>query len=116
MKKALTSLIALSTLSAGCATAGKGWTTLDTAAQVTFATALAVDWSQSQGITQECMEENPLIGPCGDRVPLGVYMPVTFAAALTASVMLPPKYRRALEGLLVGAELHSVWLNNASGY
>jgi len=106
----------LSLVTSGCATAGRGWTTADTAAQATFAAALAIDWAQSQSITMHCAEENPVIGPCGDRVPLGVYIPAVLVAELAAAVVLPPRYRRMVEGVAVGAELHVVWMNNALGW
>lgn len=47
----------------------------DVALQGAFTTALVADALQTQVITARCTEANPVIGRCGELVPLDVYFP-----------------------------------------
>lgn len=72
--------------------------------------AIAADWYQTRGITQRCGELNPLIGQCGDRVPVDIYFPVAIAANLAAG-WISSKF----QWLVLGAEGSIVWSNWAQG-
>lgn len=88
----------------GCAH-GRGWTRADTAAQVAFAAELALDAAQTMStITPNCMEANPVIGECGEYVPVPLYMGAVLAVELVVARNLPPAARRWVEGFLLGLE------------
>lgn len=97
----------------GCATAGRGWTRADTAAQFAIAAELAADGYQTMDyIAPNCMERNPIVGECGDRVPIPVYMPVVFAAEFLAAWALPPEWRRGVVGAFGGYEAAIIYTNH----
>lgn len=87
-----------------------------TAALATTATTLVVmDWAQTRRITAACQEQNPIIGKCGENVPLALYFPVALAATLTG-LGLRDGWRDAWFGVIVGAEASTVVSNWAAGY
>lgn len=108
--------VAVTTCAASCAPAtyrpGRGWTRVDTAAQVAVAATLAADGYQTMSyIGPNCMERNPIIGECGDRVPIPIYMPAVFALELAAAYALPPSWRRWFVGAFGGFEAAIVYTN-----
>jgi hypothetical protein len=72
-------------------------------------TLLAVDWKMSSDYTGECREMNPMIGECGQRVPVNLYFPVVIAANLALGYFLG----EAPLGVMTGLEGHVV-LRNAT--
>lgn len=86
-------------------------------AQRTTALAIAatgvtiVDWHQTRDITRNCTELNPVIGPCGERVPVDVYFPVVLSGALMLAAALGGTWGDAVLAGLAGAELSTIWSN-----
>ncbi len=75
-------------------------------------TLLAVDWSQTRGgITSACRELNPIIGPCGDRVPVDMYFPVVIVAHLALGLAMREPWRDVWFGTVAGAQAATTWAN-----
>lgn len=103
-------LLALSFMS-GCAGAHR-WTKTDVALEATFLAATALDGLQSQKFVESCHEENPIIGDCGDHVPLAVYIPVSMVLHAAVTYAIPHgTSRTAFLGLTTGAELDTLYAN-----
>lgn len=62
-------------------------------------------------IVPTCAELNPIVGRCGERVPLAVYVPVGFALHAAVAWMLPPRWRDVFQGLTVATEALAIGLN-----
>jgi hypothetical protein len=93
-------------LAAGCAS----WTPRQ-AALATLSTALLVtDWQQTHSITTRCLELNPVIGACGENIPVNVYFPAVIAASLAVG-HIAGDWRDTFFGALAGAEAVTVWTN-----
>ncbi len=110
---ALCAIAALATTCAasGCA-AGRGWSRADTAAQFAFAATQAIDEVQTRDwIAPHCAEANPIIGQCGENVPVTVYMAGALVLEMTVAAMLPPSWRRVFEGAALGVEGDVIWGN-----
>lgn len=91
-------------LVSGCA-AGRGWTSTNTALELGFAGELAIDAYQTQTyFLPTCAELNPIVGRCGERVPLAVYLPVSFALHVAIAWALPPRARDLFQAFSLGAE------------
>lgn len=101
--------IAIALALTGCA-AGQGWTAANTAMELGFVAEVAIDaYQTSQSILPACAELNPIVGRCGERVPLAVYVPVGIALHAAVAWALPPRLRNifqigslGLEGAVVG--------------
>src|SRR5262245_34090715 len=52
------------------------WTMKDTVLQAGFVAVTTIDWMQTNGITARCNETNPILGDCGQHVPVGFYFPL----------------------------------------
>jgi hypothetical protein len=91
----------------GCA----GWTKSDVALETTFVATAAVDWHQSTGIVDDCRELNPVIGSCGDVVPLSVYFPVLVALHVVIAAALPRRWRGIFQGVTIGIEATTIYRN-----
>jgi hypothetical protein len=77
-----------------------------------FLAATAIDWCQSGRFPRTCREDNPVIGRCGERVPLDVYIPISAAAHVALTYLLPRgTWRTAWLGLTVGMEVDVVYGN-----
>ncbi len=108
--------VVITTCAASCTPAayrpGRGWSRVDSASQVAVAATLAADGYQTMDyIGPHCMERNPIIGECGDRVPIPIYMPAVFALELGAAYLLPPQARRWFVGVFGGFEAAIVYTN-----
>src|SRR5689334_12505763 len=85
---------------AGC----HDWTWRDTALTGAFVTATAMDWHQTDHITSMCRESNPVVGPCGGGFPPAAYFPFVILGATAVAIALPPGWRAAFLGVLIGIE------------
>ncbi len=103
----------LALASTGCAgTFGQGWKRSDTAAHSAFAAELIADGAQTMTyVTPACIERNPVIGKCGDRLPIPLYIPIVFALGLVSTAAIPPRWRPIVEGILLGYEGGIVYTN-----
>lgn len=90
----------------------RGWDRTNTAMEATMFAELAVDGYQTRTIVSNCQEYNPVIGPCGDRVPLGVYIPVTAVLHAVIAYALPPRARNIFQAATAGAEAHVIYFNS----
>lgn len=69
--------LALAAALAGCMPSQRS------AAFATVATVtLAVDWAQTRGYVATCREGNPLLGRCGEGIPVDVYFPLVIVGML----------------------------------
>lgn len=100
---ALVALVALS--------ACGGWRARDTIAEATFAAVTAQDWRETDSIVQGCREQNPIMGPCGDRLSPNLYMPAAIVVHAVVSALLPPRLRLAWDAVTVGAEVRTLYGN-----
>jgi hypothetical protein len=71
---------------------------------------LVADWHQTQDIVANCQELNPVIGQCGERVPVNVYFPVVILGNLALGAILGKWWWATI----MGAEAATVWSNWAS--
>jgi hypothetical protein len=114
-KIAAVAALVLALLCTSCA-AGRGWSRADTLAQVAFAAEIMVDEYQTAGwIAPHCLERNPVVGHCGERVPPAVYMAAAVVLETAVAWALPPAWRRWFEGVAVGVELDVVVGNWQTG-
>jgi hypothetical protein len=97
-------------LAVGCA-ACQGWSHKDTVLEASFVAATTLDWQQTVGITESCAEVNPIIGACGQRVPVGFYFPVLLAAHAAISAVLPASWRGTWQGFTIGMESTTAYWN-----
>ena len=93
---------------AGCA----GWSRKDTALESAFFLATTIDWGQTQDITAACDEVNPVMGSCGQRVPVGAYFPMLLLAHVAIAAALPPSWRSTFQGFTLGMELTTTYWNH----
>jgi hypothetical protein len=91
------------------------WTHKDTALEAAFFVATTLDWQQTAEITSMCDEINPIMGACGQRIPVGVYFPVLLMAHAAIASVLPPSWRSTFQGLTVGMEATTTYWNNHTG-
>lgn len=104
---------ALLVLAVGCG----GWGKADTALELAGQTANGLDWRQSETITQQDNESNPIIGQHGNHVPLDVYCGSVMVLHFAVSALLPQgKWRTAWQGLSAGVEGFVVYNNYKLGY
>jgi hypothetical protein len=103
-------VIAATLLICGCG-AGRGWDRANTAMEVTFLGELAVDAVQTSTIVADCQEYNPIVGPCNNRMPYQLYVPVLGVLHVAAALVLPPRYRDWFQAATIGVEGHVVFFN-----
>lgn len=107
---------ALLLLASGCCSLGSHWSTANTAAELGFAALATVDALQSRNAVEMCSESNPVIGPCGDRVPPVAYYPLSVVVHVAVALTLPARYRTWFQAATVGVEADQVYENHALGY
>ncbi len=88
-----------------------GWTKQQVALGAASTALLTVDWYQTKSIALGCQELNPVIGPCGERVPVDLYMMGVIASSLVLAHFVGDRWRPVLLGALAGAEAATVWSN-----
>ena len=89
-----------------------------TTAVATVSTALiAADWYQTRTfITPECMEMNPVIGTCGEKVHPDVYFPIVIVSHIIIGAVLPKNWRNVWFAAIAGVQGHTVYSNYQKGY
>lgn len=87
------------------------WTTGDTVLQAAVITTTAIDWQQTVWITDECREINPVIGRCGENIPVHVYFPVVIVASTAIAVVLPKRWRNMFQAFVLGMEATTTYSN-----
>lgn len=71
---------------------------------------MAADMYQTSIGTARCWEDNPIIGNCGQNVPVGIYFPITTAATLFASYYMN-EWRSPFLGVITGVEVKTIYYN-----
>lgn len=103
--------IAIACALAAC-TGPRRWTKLDVGLEATFVAADVIDGLQSRKFVTSCREENPVIGNCGQRVPLGVYIPLSALLHVGIAWALPHgSVRTVFLAATAGAELDTIYAN-----
>jgi hypothetical protein len=92
---------------AGCTT----WSHRDVALHGALFVATSIDWQQTIDITVACHENNPIMGQCGQRVPVGAYFPLVLVTQAAFAAVIPPSWRGTFQGFLLGAETSTVYWN-----
>ena len=87
------------------------WTNTDTMLQAGVGVGLLLDYLQTRKIVKDGTEANPIIGNRGQRVRPEIYFPATFLASALAAKYLPPDWRHALQGGLIGLQGSTVYHN-----
>ena len=93
---------------------GMDWTSTDTALQAGVGLSMLLDYLQTRQIVRDGHEANPIIGKHGERVRPEIYFPAAFLASALAAKMLPPEWRNALQGGLIGMQGATVARNWAN--
>jgi hypothetical protein len=96
-----------------------GWSRKDTALEAGVALTFALDWHQTAGaggVTGSCQESNPILGACGERMPVNLYFPVVFALHPLLAAVLPPAWRTIFQAITIGGEGSTTWSNWRAGY
>lgn len=103
-------LLIIAILSVGCG----GWSHQDTILEMTSQASLMADFYQ----TEEAIsyygggEQNPIIGPRGERVPPAIYFPVAGILHMGIAAALPPKWRTAFQGVTIGVQAKTIYGNH----
>jgi hypothetical protein len=88
------------------------WTKQDTALELSFVAATAIDWYQTTSITKGCEEANPMIGPCGNVVPPNVYFPIAIMVHAAVAAALPRPWREIFQSFTTGLEASTIYGNH----
>jgi hypothetical protein len=106
-------VILATTLGIGCAGSGsRAWRKSDIALESVFAVALAADWDGSGRFVSSCHEANPVIGACGQRIPLNLYIPLSALLHVAITHLIPSgTWRTAWLGLTAGIEADAAYSN-----
>jgi hypothetical protein len=91
---------------------GRGWSRANTALEATFLAELAVDGAQTEAwILPGCTETNPIVGRCGERVPVPLYLAGAAVLHVAVAWLLPGRARDAWQAITIGVEGHVVLQN-----
>ncbi len=90
---------------------GCGWTRQQVALGAVSTALLTVDWYQTTDITRRCLELNPVVGPCGERMGADAYMMTAIAGSLLLAHVTGSDWRSVVLGSIAGAEAATVWSN-----
>lgn len=93
-----------------------GWRARDTAAETLVLASFAVDHRQTIAITGDCLEANPVIGPCGERVGPTAYFWTAGLIHVGIAAALPPRWRTAFQAVTAGRQVYGIRLNTHAGY
>lgn len=94
----------------------QNWSKRDTAFEAVSTVLLTADWFQTQAITERCIEANPIIGRCGDRVNPNVYFPLVIVTSMVVTRLLNPDLRTPFQAGLIGVQAATVWDNADDGF
>lgn len=98
-------------------TACAGMRPHDAALEMGFVVATMLDAEQTDTITRDCREANPIIGECGERMNPGLYFPIVLAAHFVATALLPNgPWRTTFQALTLGIEAKTVHGNWIDGF
>lgn len=89
----------------GC---GSRWTVVDTTMAVVAAGATVADWGQSAAIAHGCLEENIVIGRCGQMAGPHLYFATLLGAGALLIPQLPTWARRVVLVVAGSVEMHAV--------
>ena len=89
---------------------GCGWTPRQHALATAAVGGLAADWAQTRDIVRTCQEHNPLIGPCGEGIPVDAYFPLTIVATLAVGAAMG-EWRDVLFAGVAGVQWSTVYAN-----
>ncbi len=92
------------------------WNAVDLAGQGAVYSVLAADMVQTLDLTRDCLEFNPVMGSCGQRVPVIPYFVGVAAAHTALAHVLPRKWRRVSQGVIVAVQSVTVARNWHFGY
>ena len=96
---------------AGCC-GPRRWTTSDIVLESSFAVMTTIDGLQSRKFVDSCREQNPIIGNCGQRVPLALYIPVSELVHFAIAYAFHHGTGRTIYlGVTDGAELDTIYAN-----
>ncbi len=87
------------------------WSRKDSALEASFIAVTTIDWGQTDSIVARCGETNPIMGWCGQRVPVGVYFPVSLMAHAAIAALLPPSWRTIFQSATLGMETTTAYWN-----
>lgn len=82
---------------------------LEFATETTVLAFMAIDGLETSAIAAHCAETNPIIGPCGQRVPVTFYFPFIMAAHGASTFVMPQKYRPWWISAALGLEIATLW-------
>lgn len=109
-------VVAVVVLCGGCRAGAQRWTTTDKIAEGVFAVALSVDYLQTRLITDDCIETNPVIGKCGERMPIESYFATALLGHALAAHYLPGRLRSLFQGVTIGFAIFTADKNHTYGY
>lgn len=80
--------------------------------QGAVAVTLAADMVSTMHVTDMCREANPVIGRCGERVPVAVFFPLVLVAHTVLTATIPEgTWRTGFQSMTVGVEGHAAFRN-----
>lgn len=105
-------LLALS----GNSVAASEWTPDDTARQVALTALICVDWMQTQEIVKDSHEEmNPVLGKHPSMKRVNITIGSAIVLSFIIAKMLPSKYRKWFQFIVIGAESAAIYNNYRRG-
>lgn len=84
--------------------------------EAAFLAPSTIDELQTLSITARCQEGNPIIGPCAERVGVGIYFFGMVAIHAAISWALPSSARVVWQSFTSGMETKTATRNWADGY
>lgn len=101
------SFVVLPALVAGCCTLKQH--KLEFATEAAVIVLMAIDGLETSAIAAQCKETNPILGSCGQRVPVTFYFPFIMAGHAAGTFVMPQEYRPWWIGTALGLEIATVW-------
>lgn len=111
-------LLFLAIVCASCASMranAKTWDKTDTMLETATILMLSVDYLQTIKIVKACVEINPVIGKCGERINPHVYFGSVGMLHVLTSIILPPAWRNVSQGVVIGTQTSTVFSNYKNG-
>lgn len=92
------------------------WRPRDTAMASAFVLEEVVDLVQTQAITRDCAEGNPVLGRCGENLSVDLYFPVVVGANLLIGALLEGWWRTGFQGASIAVQAQVLAANWRAGY